>query len=331
MIYYDSANLRDILLRWHGSALNGPAPLRALFMALFALAVAAVNNYHRFVVPTRESTAFVDTLTVFNTFIGLTISFRLNSAFQQWRAGVVAVGALSEAARGILTSGCAYVSAPAQLSTTSKSKSSTGVPREVMEKCTFFMELRRLVFLYIAIVFHDCRGRDGIEKMKDAAVLTESEYDELYACGSERPKKVVNKESFHAVVQRTPHKLRATIVELWLKRLVEVVTQRGHMSPVNANTLQTKIAQLPALYTTVFNIANVPIPFNYMQYLQYLIVVYMTLYTFVIVPRSGFYTPLWVFFWGMFLFHGGSSRDGDRVSVRFGRQRHRPRGAPATD
>ncbi|KAJ0403023.1 hypothetical protein P43SY_009564 [Pythium insidiosum] len=74
------------------------------------------------------------------------------------------------------------------------------------------------------------------------------------------------------------------------------------MSPVNANTLQTKIAQLPSLYTTVFNIANVPIPFNYMQYLQYLIVVYMTLYTFVIVPRSGFYTPLWVFFWGMFLF-----------------------------
>ncbi|KAJ0404831.1 hypothetical protein P43SY_007913 [Pythium insidiosum] len=215
MIYYDSSNLRDILLRWHGSALNGPAPLRALCMALFALAVAALNSYHRFVVPTRESTAFVDTLTVFNTFIGLTISFRLNSAFQhtafvdtltvfntfigltisfrlnsafqQWRAGVVAVGALSEAARGIVTSGCAYVSVPAQLLTEpmSKSQSTTGVPRIVMEKCTFFMELRRLVFLYIAIVFHDCRGRDGIEKMKDAAVLTESELLKGVEIGSE--------------------------------------------------------------------------------------------------------------------------------------------------
>jgi ion channel-forming bestrophin family protein len=103
-------------------------------------------------------------------------------------------------------------------------------------------------------------------------------------------------------VQRTPHKLRATIVELWLKRLIDVAARRGHMSPVNANMLQLKIAQLPTLYTTVFNIANVPIPFNYMQYLQFLITAYMMLYTFVIVPRSELYTPLWVFVWGTFLF-----------------------------
>ncbi|TMW66340.1 hypothetical protein Poli38472_004105 [Pythium oligandrum] len=312
MIYYDSNNLLEILFRWHGSALNGPAPVRALLMAIFALIVAVVNHSHPFVVPTRESTAFVDTLTVFNTFIGLMVSFRMNSAFQQWRSGVVAVGALSEAARGIVSSGCAYVSAtvpqppssPASDSSTTSDEEvrSHTIPRDIMEKCTFFTELRRLVFLYIAIVFHDCRGRDGIDTMKDAAILTESEYDELYACGSERPKKIVDKESYYAVVQRTPHKLRATVVELWLKRLVEVATQRGHLSSVNANMLQLKISQLPALYTTVFNIANVPIPFNYMQYLQLLIAAYMTLYTFVIVPRSGLYSPLWVFFWGMFLF-----------------------------
>ena len=52
----------------------------------------------------------------------------------------------------------------------------------------------------------------------------------------------------------------------------------------------------------MFNIAKVPIPFNYMQYLQFLLIAYMLLYTFVIVPRSGLYTPLWVFMWGTFLF-----------------------------
>lgn len=311
MIYYSTDHLWEILFRWHGSALNGPAPIRAVLMALFALVIAAANEQYHFVVPTRESTAFVDTLTVFNTFLGLIISFRMNSAFQQWRSGVVAVGALSEAARGIVSSGCAYVSATLPVSkptSQSSDKSDDGkdhaapIPRDIMEKCTFFTELRRLVFLYIAIVFHDCRARDGIEHMKDSAILLESEYRELHACGTEHPKRIVNKESYHAVVQRTPHKLRATIVELWLKRLVEVATQRGHMSPVNSNMLQLKIAQLPSLYTTVFNIANVPIPFNYMQYLQFLIVAYMTLYTVVIVPRSGLYTPIWVFFWGIFLF-----------------------------
>ncbi|KAE9052965.1 hypothetical protein PR001_g14 [Phytophthora rubi] len=39
-----------------------------------------------------------------------------------------------------------------------------------------------------------------------------------------------------------------------------------------------------------------------MQYLQFLLMAYMLLYTFVIVPRSGLYTPLWVFMWGTFLF-----------------------------
>uniref|UniRef100_K3X9Y5 Bestrophin homolog n=1 Tax=Globisporangium ultimum (strain ATCC 200006 / CBS 805.95 / DAOM BR144) TaxID=431595 RepID=K3X9Y5_GLOUD len=309
MIYYETDQIRDVIFRWHGSALNGPAPVRAVFMALFALCVAAVNDFHPFVVPTRESTAFVDTLTVFNTFLGLTISFRLNSAFQQWRSGVVTVGSLTEAARGIVASGCAYVSATLPINQSAPAKTDEGdnvrspqIPRDIMEKCTFFSELRRLVFLYIAIVFHDCRGRDGIDKMRESAILTESEFDEMYACGTEQSKHIVNKESYQAVVQKTPHKLRATIVELWLKRLVEVAAQRGHLSPVNANNLQLKIAQLPSLYTTVFNIANVPIPFNYFQYLHYLIIAYMMLYTFVIVPRSGYYTPLWVFGWGMFLF-----------------------------
>ncbi|KAL4138673.1 hypothetical protein PRIC2_002177 [Phytophthora ramorum] len=339
MIYYNTSRLWGVLLRWHGSALNGQAPVRALIMASVAMVVAVANHYHPFVVATRNSTAFTDSLTVFNTFLGLIVSFRLNSAFTQWRAGMVAVGSLSEVAREIVGSGCAYVSTTIkeelkergvedtndeaiaeaakragrtldeEIELDKKRKQLGGarhkqqsIPRDVLEKCTFFTELRRLVFLYIAIVFHDCRGRDGIDKLKDSGVLTEAEYDELYACGSEHKKVVKDKESYRALVRRTPHKLRATITELWLKRLVQVATRRGHLTLPNASNLQIKIAQLPNLYTTVFNIANVPIPFNYMQYLQYLLSAYMLLYTFVIVPNSGLYTPIWVFLWGTFLF-----------------------------
>ncbi|GMF26427.1 unnamed protein product [Phytophthora lilii] len=331
MIYYDTAHLWGVLLRWHGSALNGQAPMRALIMATIALIVAVVNHYHPFVVPTRDSTAFTDSLTVFNTFLGLIVSFRMNSAFTQWRAGVVAVGSLSEAARDIVGSGCAYVSTTTKKELTQATEEATEakaskhqedekdertplkrrpsvdfkastIPQDVLEKCTFFTELRRLVFLYIAIVFYDCRGLDGIDKLKEAGVLTDAEYDELYACGSEHKMQVEDKESYRAIVRRTPHKLRATITELWLKRLVQVATNRGHLTLPNANNLQIKLARLPNLYTTVFNIANVPIPFNYMQYLQFLLTAYMLLYTFVIVPRSGLYTPLWVFMWGTFLF-----------------------------
>ncbi|UIZ21508.1 hypothetical protein KXD40_000175 [Peronospora effusa] len=320
MIYYDTTHLWAVLMRWHGSALNGYAPMRALIMAMIALVVAVLNNYYPFVVSTRESTAFTDSLTVFNTFLGLIVSFRMNSAFTQWRAGVVAVGSLSETARDIVSSGCAYVSTTIKTEVTEAAESSkdtmkthlephsSGDPntltisQDVLEKCAFFTELRRLVFLYIAIVFHGCREMDGIDKLKESGVLTDTEYDELCACGSEHIRQAENKESYRAVVRRTPHKLRATITELWLKRLVQVATNRGHLSLQNSNNLQMKLARLPNLYTTVFGIANVPIPFNYMQYLQFLLTAYMLLYTFVIVPRSGLYTPLWVFMWGTFLF-----------------------------
>ncbi|KAE8895408.1 hypothetical protein PF005_g7109 [Phytophthora fragariae] len=327
MIYYDASRLWGILLRWHGSALNGQAPVRALHMAVVALIISLVDHFYPFVVATNKSMAFTDSLTVFNTFLGLIISFRLNSAFNQWRAGMVAMGALSEAARDIVGSGCAYVSTTIKeeleectneakkdednATQAQEEHKSNGdechdkprpISRDILEKCTFFTELRRLVFLYIAIVFHDCRGRDGIDKLKDSGVLTEAEYDELYASGSEYKKEVNEVESYWDLSRRTPHKLRAAITELWLKRLVQVASQCGHLAPGNASTLQSKISQLPNLYTTVFHIANVPIPFNYMQYLQFLLAAYMLLYMIVIVPSSGLYTPAWVFVWGTFLF-----------------------------
>ncbi|GMF22104.1 unnamed protein product [Phytophthora fragariaefolia] len=299
-------------------------------MAVIALAISLVDHFYPFVVATNKSMAFTDSLTVFNTFLGLIISFRLNSAFNQWRAGMVAMGALSEAARDIVGSGCAYVSTTIKveleesidddekLEAKAEAVEQQGkkgnrrdgecedkprpISRDILEKCTFFTELRRLVFLYIAIVFHDCRGRDGIDKLKDSGVLTEAEYDELYASGSEHQKGVNEVESYCDLTRRTPHKLRAAITELWLKRLVQVASQCGHLTPGNASTLQSKISQLPNLYTTVFHIANVPIPFNYMQYLQFLLAAYMLLYMVVIVPSSGLYTPAWVFVWGTFLF-----------------------------
>ncbi|KAL4165116.1 hypothetical protein KRP22_003847 [Phytophthora ramorum] len=218
---------------------------------------------------------------------------------------MVTIGALSEVARDSVGSGCAYASTTIKEETTeldaedvhdnthveeplkdedeSKYLALMGlqpISRDTLEKCTFFTELRRLVFLYIAIVFHDCRGRDGIDKLKDTGVLTDAEYDELYACGSEHKKPSEDMNSFCDLV----------------------ATNCGHLTPGNASSLQSKISQLPNLYTTVFHIANVPIPFNYMQYLQFLLGAYMLLYTFVIVPNSGLYTPIWVFLWGTFLF-----------------------------
>ncbi|GMF22086.1 unnamed protein product [Phytophthora fragariaefolia] len=215
---------------------------------------------------------------------------------------MVAMGALSEAAREIVGSGCAYVSTTIKEELKERNVEDTNDDAITEAAKRAGRSLEEEIELSRSILERPNTTRSRLFRLKDSGVLTDAEYDELYACGSEHKKQVKDKESYRALVRRTPHKLRATITELWLKRLVQVATRRGHLTLPNANNLQIKIAQLPNLYTTVFNIANVPIPFNYMQYLQFLLAAYMLLYTFVIVPNSGLYTPIWVFLWGTFLF-----------------------------
>ncbi len=101
MIKYNHGDVFHLLLRIKGTALVGHGPRRALFMACFAAIITGANRlYQGLFTETKASLAFVDTLTVFNVFMGLLISFRLNSAFNQWRAGVVAIGSLGDAGRG---------------------------------------------------------------------------------------------------------------------------------------------------------------------------------------------------------------------------------------
>ncbi|RLN49644.1 hypothetical protein BBJ28_00024371 [Nothophytophthora sp. Chile5] len=112
----------------------------------------------------------------------------MNSAFVQWRAGVLAVGSLSEVAREITACGFSFSSTTIktellQANTQAASQSNpelpkpntfdfeeidheqsgggpgtqslskvTAIPRCIIEKCKFFTELHLLVFLCIAIV-----------------------------------------------------------------------------------------------------------------------------------------------------------------------------------
>ncbi|OQS05328.1 hypothetical protein THRCLA_02525, partial [Thraustotheca clavata] len=229
-----------------------------------------------------------DTLTVFNLFIGLMISFRLNSAFNQWRAGVVAIASVAEAARGIVASTASMVD--------------FAVGGE--EKLHFMSEMRRYVCLYVSIIVQDARGylRDDIQPFIAGNLLKETEADEMRRCGVVISRKDTAGSDYSTILQANPHKLRATIVEVWLRRLIQSGGRRNWFAPPQAASLNANVSSLVSLYTTIYNIANIPIPFNYAHFLTLMMVLYLTLYAFVIVQSSGFATPLWVFLWGFVLF-----------------------------
>ncbi|OQR97658.1 hypothetical protein ACHHYP_10122 [Achlya hypogyna] len=288
MIYYNPDDFFRLLTRLQGSAFRGHGPKRAVIMALVATAITLGNHHYSLLkTQTKTSLAFIDTLTVFNVFIGLMISFRLNSAFNQWRAGVVAIASVAEAARGIVASTAAMLD--------------FCVAGE--DKLHFMSEMRRLVCLYVSIIVQDARGhvQDDLQPFIACNLLRDSEADEMRRCGVivQREKETT---AFSTVAQANPHKLRATIVEVWIRRVIQAGGRRGWFAPPQAASLNGNVTTLVSLYTTVYNIANIPIPFNYAHFLTLMMVLYLTLYTLVIVQSSGLYTPLWVFLWGFVLF-----------------------------
>ncbi|EQC31511.1 hypothetical protein SDRG_10685 [Saprolegnia diclina VS20] len=289
MIYYNQDDFFRLLARLQGSAFRGHGPTRAVVMALVATVITTGNYlYDILTTQTKTSLAFIDTLTVFNVFIGLMISFRLNSAFNQWRAGVVAIASVAEAARGIVASTASMLD--------------FCVAGE--DKLHFMSEMRRLVCLYVSILVQDARGfvQNDIQPFIACNLLRDSEADEMRRCGVITRQNDDPTTHYTTVAQANPHKLRATIVEVWIRRVIQAGGRRGWFAPPQAASLNGNVSTLVSLYTTVYNIANIPIPFNYAHFLTLMMVLYLVLYTFVIVQSSGWYTPLWVFLWGFVLF-----------------------------
>ncbi|KAF0700667.1 Aste57867_8845 [Aphanomyces stellatus] len=291
MIQYDQDEFFRLLWRLHGSAFRGHGPRRAMFMACMAAGVAVLNHIYVIVfIQTKTSIACGYTLSVFNVFMGLLISFRLNSAFNQWRAGVVAMGSVGDAARNIVSSTISYLD--------------FGVDGE--EKLRFVTELRRLVCLYVSILVQDARGcaTDGIQSFIDGNLLADSEAEEMKRCGvvSEAPTSAPKSHGRVTVAQSNPTKLRASIVELWIRRIIQIGHRRTWFGMPQSATLNGSVSSLVTLYSTIYNIANIPIPFNYAHFLVLVMGIYLTVYTFAIVQTSHYFTPVWVFGWGFVIF-----------------------------
>lgn len=243
-------------------------------------------------IKTTDSTAIKDTLLVSNTFMGLLVSFRLNSAFQQWRAGIKSIGELAEAARTLMSSACAFVNL--------SSNTSQDNYLLVEEKVHFLHDLRRLICLYIAIVFHDVRNiKENTTRLVEMNLLTQDELRELSEFQAPLKHKVFETRHHQTVANALPNKQKAAICELWLRRLLLDASRRAIVPESQVVGILNGMVTRLTIDTAI---SPVPIPFCYAQFLELGIVSYLSLYTCAIVPQSSWCTPLWVFAWGLMLF-----------------------------
>ncbi|RHY14867.1 hypothetical protein DYB25_000807 [Aphanomyces astaci] len=281
MISYNQDEFFTLLSKLQGSAFRGNGPRRALFMACFAMVVAIGNHMYSIAfIPSTMSVACTYTLNVFNVFLGLLVSFRLNSAFNQWRSGVVAMGSVGDAARGIVSSTVSFLD----------------LREDGEDKLRFAGELRRLVCLYVSILVQDARGcaQEDLSSFIQGHLLDETEAEEMKRCGVVCNRERVQKGRGVSVAQANPYKLRSSMVEFGHRR--------NWFGMPQAAAVNGYVSTLVSLYSTIYTIANIPIPFNYAHFLVAVMTAYLTVYTFAIVHASSYITPFWVYGWGFVIF-----------------------------
>lgn len=288
MIYYSNHNLWRVLAHTTGSSFAEASTLwRSALAAGIAAALALAQHAWPSLLPAETLKMREDALSVATVFLAVLLGLRLFAAAQQWRRGVEDVGAIADAARTLTSTACAFVHF-----------SRKEERAQVRNKCQFIRDVKRYILLYISLVFHDCHGNDAPLELRQ--LLTEKEAKEfgstdVLSLGEltwNREKNVVG----------SANKLRAAIVELWLRRTLNRALRKNYVTVHQATELNRIVSVLPQMYTRVFNLANVPIPFNVAQILHACLVGYISLLAATLATREGWFAIIYVFVAGMLLF-----------------------------
>ncbi|CAI5738741.1 unnamed protein product [Peronospora destructor] len=90
------------------------------------------------------------------------------------------------------------------------------------------------------------------------------------------------------------NKMRAAIVELWLRRAINRARRKSYVTVEQAMELNKILSILPQMYTRIFNLSNVPITFNLAQFLYVCFVGFLLLMAATLASEMGFMTSLYV-------------------------------------
>ncbi|KAF4321292.1 hypothetical protein BBO99_00004544 [Phytophthora kernoviae] len=287
MIYYSNRVLWRLLCHSQGSAFASPSTLyRAGLVALLSAALASLQREKPTLLPAK---ALDQLLLSASAFLAVLLGLRLFDALRQWQRGVADVSAIADAARTLTATACAFVHF---------SRKGVADRAQIRNKCQFIRDVKRYILLYVTLVFHDCNESDAPLELR--ALLTQKEADEF----SSTEVLTLGEHTWNRErnVVGSANKMRAAIVELWLRRTINRARRKSYVTVEQAMELNKIVSTLPQMYTRIFNLCNVPIAFNLAQCLHFCFVGYLLLMGAALAPVVGFYTPFYVGLAALLLF-----------------------------
>ncbi|ETK75004.1 hypothetical protein F441_18688 [Phytophthora nicotianae CJ01A1] len=279
MIYYSNRILWRLLLHSHGSSIASSSTLsRAVIVAALSAALVPLQREKPTLLPAETLDQLLLSASVF---LAVLLGLRIFAALRQWQRGVEDVSAIADAARTLTATACAFVHF---------SRKGVADRAQIRNKCQFIRDVKRYILLYVTLVFHDCNESDAPLELR--ALLTQKEADEF----SSTEVLTLGEHTWNRErnVVGSSNKLRAAVVELWLRRTINRARRKSYVTVEQAMELNKIVSTLPQMYTKIFNLCNVPIAFNLAQCLHMCFVGYLLLMGAALAPVMGFMTPLYV-------------------------------------
>ncbi|TDH69090.1 hypothetical protein CCR75_009356 [Bremia lactucae] len=279
MIYYSDRSLWRLLLHFDGSAIVSASTLiRSFLIAALSFVLSALQHEKPSLLPTGAPGQLLLSASIF---LSILLGLRVFTALRQWQRGVEDVSAIADAARMLTATACSFVHF---------SRKGVADRAQIRNKCQFIRDVKRYILLYVTLVFHDCNEREASLELR--ALLTQKEADEfLHTEVLKLGEHTWNRERN---VVGSANKMRAAVVELWLRRTINRARRKSYVSVEQAMELNKIVSSLTQMYTRIFNLCNVRIPFNLAQCLHVCFVGYLLLMGAALAPVIGCFSSLFV-------------------------------------
>jgi len=258
----------------------------------FAMIAATINEETSLNI--TITSPWVNTLNVFNFFLGMFISFRLNSAFGSWSTGVSQISALENTSSKLLNNMYSALL-------------TDSYQEDRQQRLDFIWDFKNLITLYIANVFQNCSGDNGRrDNLRENYLTTQQLLDKDNTNNLIKSSK--DKDNGIVETCMAPRFYTRTL-DLELRKMIGVAATTFKLHPSVAGGLGGKVDALSTINNTLYGMSNVPVVFIYNQFINFIIVAYLSLYTLTTIPDAGYWSGFWVFIWSFIVFLANSIAD----------------------
>lgn len=289
MITYTKTNFWEVLFKQLNNLISLQYILTVSGTIILSYLITILNEENTINL-NKYSSALNSTLSIYNFFLTMAISFKLNNAFSSWANGFASIGRLINLSKQFLTK---------IYSITNQNNYDHQQRRQLL------LEINNNVLNYISHIFYMCGGGNGREDLDGlrSTFLPESDIKEIKSFNN---KTLITRNFNHVLIKdilemNLPNDTIFTMLEFRLRSNIKLLKNEKLIDLLYEIELNKMIDELATLCHKLYGIANIPVVHIYNQFINLSITTGIILFIFTLVPLTNYWIGVFVFLYSSLL------------------------------